>query len=67
MVRWMVKASAVIPALAVSTVVTSMVGATLPPVAGLALFVGGLVTGVLLLAGVGEPAAARVLLASRPA
>ena len=67
MPRWMVKALAVIPALAVSTVVTSMVGATLPPVAGLALFVGGLVTGVLLLAGVGEPAAARVLLASRPA
>ena len=67
MPRWMVKALAVIPALAVSTVVTSMVGATLPPVAGLALFVGGMVTGVLLLAGVGEPAAARVLLASRPA
>ena len=67
MPRWMVKALAVTPALAVSTVVTSMVGATLPPVAGFALFVGGLVTGVLLLAGVGEPAAARVLLASRPA
>ena len=67
MPRWMVKALAVTPALAVSTVVTSMVGATLPPLAGSILFVGGLVVGVLLVAGAGESAAARVLLASRPA
>ena len=67
MPRWMVKALAVIPALAVSTVVTSMVGATLPPLAGSILFVGGLVVGALLVAGAGESAAARVLLASRPA
>ncbi|MCO5303791.1 MAG: hypothetical protein M9923_11375 [Phycicoccus sp.] len=55
------------PALVISTVVTSMVGATLPPLAGSMLFVGGLLVGVLLVAGVGESAAARVLLASRPA
>ena len=67
MPRWMVKALAVTPALAVSTVVTSMVGATLPPLAGSILFVGGLVVGALLVAGAGESAAARVLLASRPA
>ena len=67
MPRWMVKALAVTPALVISTVVTSMVGARLPPLAGSMLFVGGLVVGVLLVAGAGESAAARVLLASRPA
>lgn len=67
MPRWMVKALAVTPALVISTVVTLMVGATLPSLAGSILFVGGLVVGVLLVAGVGESAAARVLLVSRPA
>jgi Zn-dependent protease with chaperone function len=63
----MVKALAVTPGLVISTVVTSMVGATLPALAGAILFVGGLAVGVLLGAGAGESAAARVLLASRPA
>lgn len=67
MPRWMVKALAVTPGLVISTVVTSMVGATLPALAGAILFVGGLAVGVLLGAGAGESAAARVLLASRPA
>ncbi len=67
MPRWMVKALAVTPGLVISTVVASMVGATLPALAGAILFVGGLAVGVLWGAGAGESAAARVLLASRPA
>ncbi|MGV1009112.1 MAG: hypothetical protein ACOYBY_10980 [Dermatophilaceae bacterium] len=66
MARWMVKALAVAPGLVVSTVVTSMVAALLPALAGAGVFVGGLAV-TLLLSGRGERAAARVLLLSRPA
>lgn len=67
MPRWVSKALAVGPGLLVSTVLTWMVGALLPPLAGLALFVGGLLAAGLLLAGRFESAAAWALLASRPA
>lgn len=66
MACWMVKALAVTPGLLISTVVTVMVGMVLPPLAGLVLFVGGLLSAVVLLAGAGEATAARVLLFSRP-
>lgn len=65
--RWTSKAAAVAPALVVSTVVTSMVGSLLPPLAGAALFVGGLLLTVALLFGRMESAAARLVLVSRPA
>ena len=67
MARWMTKALAVTPGLLISTAVTSMVGAVLPPPAGLLLFVGGLLGALVLLTGSAEGAAARVLLFSRPA
>lgn len=66
MARWMVKFLAVSPALMVSTLVTCLVGAVLPAPAGLVLFVGGLTTAGLLLLGVGEAPAARILCISRP-
>ena len=65
--RWASKAAAVAPALVVSTVATSMVGSVLAPLAGAALFVGGLLVAVVLLFGRWESAAARLLLMSRPA
>ncbi len=67
MARWMAKALAVAPGLVVSTVVTSMVAALLPALAGGGVFVGGLAVTLLLAAGRGERAAARLLLLSRPA
>ncbi len=66
MACWMVKALAVTPGLLISTVVTVMVGMVLPPLAGWVLFVDGLLSAVVLLAGAGEATAARVLLFSRP-
>lgn len=65
--RWVSKALAVGPGLVVSTGVTSMVGAVLPPAAGFVLFVGGLLVAGVLLAGWGEAWAARLLTRSRPA
>lgn len=67
MARWGSKALAVAPALVVSTVMTATVGSVLPPPAGLALFVGGLLVAALLLFGRLESVAARLLLVSRPA
>ena len=66
MPRWVSRALAVGPGLLVSTVLTWMVGAVLPPAAGLALFVGGLATMVLLLRGRGESAIAGVLYRAHP-
>ena len=66
MPRWVSKALAVGPGLLVSTVLTWMVGALLPPAAGLTLFIGGLATMVLLLCGRGESAVARVLYRAHP-
>lgn len=66
MPRWVSKALAVGPGLLVSTVLSWMVGAVLPPAAGLALFVGGLAMMVLLLCGRGESAVARVLYRAHP-
>ena len=67
MPRWVAKSLALGPGLIISTAVTSMVGAALPPVGGAVLFFGGLLTALLLVLGAGEPLAARVLLISRPA
>lgn len=61
MPRWVSKALSVTPGLVVSTVLTIMVGAVLPPAAGLAVFLVGLGVAVLLAAGVGEAPAVRVL------
>ena len=66
MPRWVSKALAVGPELLVSTVLTWMVGALLPPAEGLALFVGGLAMMVLLLCGRGESAVAQVLYRAHP-
>ena len=66
MARWLVKALALSPAVVTSTFLTTLVGAAMPPLAGSVLFFGGLLAGLLLLVGVGEQAAARVLLWSRP-
>ncbi len=66
MPRWVSKALAVGPGLLVSTVLTWMVGALLPPAEGLTLFIGGLATMVLLLCGRGESAVARVLYRAHP-
>ena len=67
MPRWVAKSLTLGPGLIISTAVTSMVGAALPPVGGAVLFFGGLLTALLLVLGAGEPLAARVLLISRPA
>ena len=67
MARWLVKALALSPAVVTSTFLTMLVGAAMPPLPGSVLFFGGLLAGLLLLVGVGEQAAARVLLWSRPA
>jgi len=64
--RWISKALAVGPGMVVSTVLTWMVGALLPPLPGLALFVGGLMALALLLLGRGERVAARVLYRAHP-
>lgn len=64
--RWVTKALAVAPAVVVSTLITVLVGAVLPPLAGLVVFVGGLLLLAMLLAGRLEPFAARVLFFSRP-
>jgi hypothetical protein len=53
------------PAVAVSMVLTFMVGAVLPATVGLALFWGGLATAVALLLGAGEGPAVRVLFRAR--
>ena len=63
--RW-VKARAHAPGLVVSTVLTCMVGALLPHVAGGVLFYGGLAAEMLLFAGMGEQLVARVAARSRP-
>jgi len=63
----MAKSLALGPGLIISTAVTSMVGAALPPAGGAVLFFGGLLTALLLAFGASEQAAARVLLISRPA
>ena len=49
MTRWVSKALAVGPGLAVSTAVTVVVGPVLHPVAGAVIFFGGLLTEVLLM------------------
>ena len=67
MARWVSKALAVGPGLAVSTAVTVVVGPVLHPVAGAVIFFGGLLTEVLLLVGRGEPLAARPLMCCRRA
>lgn len=67
MARWVSKALAVGPGLAVSTAVTVVVGPVLHPILGAVIFFGGLLTAVLLLVGRGEPLAARLLMFSRPA
>lgn len=66
MARWATKALAAAPGLVVSTAVTLMVGPLLNPIVGSVLFFGGLLTAALLLLDVGEGAAARVLMLSRP-
>ena len=66
MTRWVTKALAVAPGVVVSTAVTLVVGPLLNPIAGFVLFFGGLFTAVLLLLGVGEGIAARLLMLSRP-
>jgi Zn-dependent protease with chaperone function len=53
------------PGLVVSTVLTCMVGALLPPLPGLMLFVGGLALTVMLCAGGLEPPAVRLLGSAR--
>lgn len=63
--RW-VKARAYAHSATVSTVVTCMVGALLPPLAAGALFWGGLAVEVLLFAGKGEQLVARIAAWSRP-
>ena len=65
MPRWMVKSCAVGPGLAISTVITFMVGAALSPLAGLGLFAAGAAIATTLAFGGAEASAARVLLASR--
>ena len=59
--RWMSQALARSPGLAVSTVLTCMVGALLPPIPSLALFVGGLAVTVVLCSGGLEGPAVRLL------
>jgi hypothetical protein len=63
--RW-VKARAYAPSVTASTVLTCMVGALLPPIAGGTLFYGGLAVEALLFAGKGEQLVARVVAWSRP-
>lgn len=53
------------PAVMISVALTFIVGAVLPPLAGLAIFVGGLVAMIALLAGLGEDLAVRVLYRAR--
>jgi hypothetical protein len=67
MARWMTKALAVTPGVLIRTVLTCMIGAVLPAPAALVLFIGGLLTGVVLSTGAAEPAAAKLLVFSRPA
>ncbi len=61
----MLKVLALTPAVVVSTVLTCLVGALLPPLAGLVLLVGGLTLTALLAAGVLEKQAVRVLYGAR--
>ncbi len=65
MVTRMRKVLAYGPPVAVSTVLTFVVGAVLPATLGLALFVVGLATMVALLLGAGESAAVRILFRAR--
>ena len=67
MTRWATKALAVGPGLLVSTALTTTVGPLLHPAVGAVIFFGGLLTAALLLVGVGEPLAARLLMFARPA
>lgn len=60
------QALAIAPGLAVSTVLTCMIGALLPPWAGLCLFIGGLTLMVLLCAGGLEDLAVRLVYRGRP-
>lgn len=65
MPRWTSKALAVTPGLLVSTVLTTMIGAVLPALAGLVVFWVGLAVAALLGVGLGERFAARVLFRAR--
>lgn len=62
----MKKALAVAPNVLIAMLLTFPIASLLPPLLGLALFVGGLLTVGLLLAGLGEAAAMRVLYFARP-
>lgn len=59
------KVMAYAPGVLLSTVLTMVVGAVLPALVGWVVFVGGLVTAVVLLCGVGEPVAVRVFFRAR--
>ncbi len=61
----LLKVLALAPAVVVSTVLTCLVGALLPPLAGLVLFAGGLTLTALLAAGALEKQAVRVLYGAR--